>query len=262
MLGKKSGVATRLTSRFPKLFVWHCMNHRLELAMSDAVDEVNSVNHFKTFIQKLYSLYSTSNKNESELINAAAEVGSQLLRIGRILDVRWVASSFRTVRAVWTSLEALVQHFKNACCDETRSTKERKMYRGLLDRVQSPEFICDLGLMCDTVHELSLLTHELQSRSITLLRAEHLLKRSIRVIQSFKESPGEKYSEALEAKKTGEYRSTALKTISKLKSINPGLLRMKPSRTSASLIRVNGHQSPASAMVDPPSDLTCAQTKH
>ncbi|XP_028437610.1 E3 SUMO-protein ligase KIAA1586 [Perca flavescens] len=25
MLGKKSGVATRLTSRFPKLFVWHCM---------------------------------------------------------------------------------------------------------------------------------------------------------------------------------------------------------------------------------------------
>ncbi|CAL8290633.1 unnamed protein product [Arctogadus glacialis] len=32
---------------------------------------------------------------------------------------------------------------------------------------------------------------ELQSRSITLLRAEHLLKRSIRVIQSFKESPGQ-----------------------------------------------------------------------
>ena len=222
MLGKKSGVATRLTSRFPKLFVWHCMNHRLELAVSDAVDEVNSVNHFKTFIQKLYSVYSMSNKNERELKNAAAEVGSQLLRIGRILDVRWVASSFRTVRAVWTSLGALVQHFKNACCDETRSTKDRQMYRGLLDRVQSPEFICDLGLMYDTLHELSLLSQELQSRSITLLRAEHLLKRSIRVIQSFKESPGEKYSEALEAKKTGEYRSTTLKTMAKLRSINPG----------------------------------------
>uniref|UniRef100_A0A3B4U872 HAT C-terminal dimerisation domain-containing protein n=1 Tax=Seriola dumerili TaxID=41447 RepID=A0A3B4U872_SERDU len=199
MLGKKSGVATRLTSRFPKL----------ELAVSDAVDEVNSVNHFKTFIQKLYSRYSTSNKNERELINAAAEVGSQLFHIGRILDVRWVASSFRSVRAVWTSLGALVH-------------KGRQMYRGLLDRVQSPEFICDLGLMYDTLHELSLLSQELQSRSITLLRAEHLLKRSIRVIQSFKESPGEKYSEALEAKKTGEYRSTALKTNAKLKSINPG----------------------------------------
>ncbi|CAB1322948.1 unnamed protein product [Coregonus sp. 'balchen'] len=74
----------------------------------------------------------------------------------------------------------------------------------------------------ESLIELQELNGELQSRSITLLRAEHLLKRSIRVIQSFKESPGEKYSEALEAKQTGEYRSIALKTNAKLKSINPG----------------------------------------
>ncbi|XP_056127435.1 E3 SUMO-protein ligase KIAA1586-like [Rhinichthys klamathensis goyatoka] len=222
MLGKKSGVATRLTLKFPKLFSWHCMNHRLELAVSDAIDEVNSVNHFKAFMHKLYSLYSMSNKNERELKDAAAEVGSQLLRIGRVLDVRWAASSFRTVHAVWTSLGALVQHFKNACSDERRSNTEKQMYRGLLDRVQSPEFICDLGLMYDTLHELSVLSQELQARSITLLRAEHLLKRTIRVIHSFKESPGEKYGEALEAKESGVYRCIALKRNTKLKSINPG----------------------------------------
>ncbi len=222
MLGKKSGVATRLTLRFPMLFVWHCMNHRLELAVSDAVDEVNSVNHFKAFMHKLHSLYSMSNKNERELKDAAAEVGSQLLHIGRVLDVRWVASSFRTVHAVWTSLGALVQHFNNACSDERRSSKEKQMYRGLLDRVQSPEFLCDLGLMYDTLHELSMLSQELQARSVTLLRAEHLLKRTIRVIHSFRESPGEKYSQALEAKESGVYRSIALKRNAKLKPINPG----------------------------------------
>ena len=84
------------------------MNHRLDLAVSNAVDEVTGVNHLKIFMQKLYSLYSMSNKNECELKDAAAEVGSQLLRIGRVLDVRWVASSFRTVRAVSTSLGGLV----------------------------------------------------------------------------------------------------------------------------------------------------------
>ncbi|XP_076613003.1 E3 SUMO-protein ligase KIAA1586-like [Chaetodon auriga] len=83
MLGKKSGVATRLTLRFPELFVWHCMTHRLELAVSDAVYEVNSVNHF---LQKLYSLYRMSNKNKRELKDAAAEESSQLLHIGRVLD--------------------------------------------------------------------------------------------------------------------------------------------------------------------------------
>ncbi|KAJ3605313.1 hypothetical protein NHX12_027362 [Muraenolepis orangiensis] len=56
MLGKNSGVATRLTARYPNLFTWHCMNHRLELAVSDAVDEVQAVNHFKVFLEKIHNL--------------------------------------------------------------------------------------------------------------------------------------------------------------------------------------------------------------
>ncbi|KAJ3583018.1 hypothetical protein NHX12_000015 [Muraenolepis orangiensis] len=63
MLGKNSGVATRLTARYPNLFTWHCMNHRLELAVSDAVDEVQAVNHFKVFLEKIHNLYSQSNQN-------------------------------------------------------------------------------------------------------------------------------------------------------------------------------------------------------
>ncbi|KAJ4945561.1 hypothetical protein JOQ06_023242 [Pogonophryne albipinna] len=63
MLGKNSGVATRLTARYPNLFTWHCMNHHLELAVSDAVDEVQAVNHFKVFLEKIHNLYSQSNKN-------------------------------------------------------------------------------------------------------------------------------------------------------------------------------------------------------
>ncbi|KAJ3591725.1 hypothetical protein NHX12_006857 [Muraenolepis orangiensis] len=45
MLGKNSGVA------------------RVELAVSDAVDEVQAVNHFKVFLEKIHNLYSQSNKN-------------------------------------------------------------------------------------------------------------------------------------------------------------------------------------------------------
>ena len=87
MLGKNSGVATRLTARYPHLFTWHCMNHRLDLAVNYAVDEVKAVNHFKAFfMDKLYSLYSQSNKNSRELMEAAQEVGSQVLKIGRVLN--------------------------------------------------------------------------------------------------------------------------------------------------------------------------------
>ncbi|XP_055497234.1 E3 SUMO-protein ligase KIAA1586-like [Leucoraja erinacea] len=117
MLGKNSGVATRLTARYPNLFTWHCMNHRLELAVNDAVDEVQAVNHFKVFMDKLHNLYSQSNKNSRELMEAAQEMGSQVLKIGRVLNTRWLASSFRSVKVVWRSYEALNRHFENAAGD-------------------------------------------------------------------------------------------------------------------------------------------------
>lgn len=43
MQGKKSGVSESLLEKFLSLIVWHCMNHRLELALSDAVNEVGAV---------------------------------------------------------------------------------------------------------------------------------------------------------------------------------------------------------------------------
>ena len=130
----------------------------LELAVSDVVDEVQSVNHFKAFMEKIHNLYSQSSKNSQELLEAAQEVGSQVLKIGRVLNTRWVASSFRAVKAVWG---------------------------GLAHGMQSKEFLCDLGLMYDALSELANLSQQLQTHLITLLRAEQLLKRTIRVLTSF-----------------------------------------------------------------------------
>lgn len=38
MIGKNSGVAMRLKMAFPKLTVWHCSNHDLELVVSDVIN--------------------------------------------------------------------------------------------------------------------------------------------------------------------------------------------------------------------------------
>ena len=47
------------------LVVYHCSNHRLEFSVGDTVDEGS--NNFKSFIDKLYSLYHASPKNQREL---------------------------------------------------------------------------------------------------------------------------------------------------------------------------------------------------
>ena len=60
MLGRKAGVAKLLMDQFPRLIVWHCAAHRLELSVHDSLLEVSGTNHFKSFIDKLYCIYHSS----------------------------------------------------------------------------------------------------------------------------------------------------------------------------------------------------------
>lgn len=46
---------------------WHCFNHRLELSVHDAVKACTELNHFKIFMQKLYTVYSAFPKNRRGL---------------------------------------------------------------------------------------------------------------------------------------------------------------------------------------------------
>jgi hypothetical protein len=176
----------------------------------DTLKEVNATNHFKIFMDSLYSLYSQSPKNQRELKIAARELDIVVTKIERVLDTRWVASSFRAVSAVWKAYLPLCRHFELASVDESRSLTERSKYRGLLKRLHSPQFISDCALLHDTLDELSNTSQLLQSRSITLPRAHKLMVRCIRILDSFRETPGEKMKEAEIAVEAGMFRNVAL----------------------------------------------------
>ncbi|CAB4023300.1 Hypothetical predicted protein, partial [Paramuricea clavata] len=62
MLGIHSGVGQRLKETFPALLLWHCLHHRLELAISDAVSTIDGFQPIQTFFDKTYSVYSFSSK--------------------------------------------------------------------------------------------------------------------------------------------------------------------------------------------------------
>ena len=97
--------------------------------------------------------------------------------------------------------------------------KERST-KALLARLASVQFVCDLGLMYDSLSELSQLSLELQQRKMTLPRSQMLIQRTIRVLQSFKEHPGEKVAEACKAKEEFLLQGVTLRSNQKLKAIN------------------------------------------
>ncbi|XP_059424758.1 E3 SUMO-protein ligase KIAA1586-like [Carassius carassius] len=73
MTGRQSGLITRLKKDYPLLESIHCLAHRLELSVSDALKSVTGCNHFEIFISKLYTLHHQSPKNARQLSEAASQ---------------------------------------------------------------------------------------------------------------------------------------------------------------------------------------------
>lgn len=213
MLGRKAGVAAQLCAKFPNLFVWHCLNHRLELAVGDVLKQINGMNHFKIFFDKLYALYHASPKNQ--------RVELHLLVIGRVLSVRWVASSERTVRAVWKNYRALREHFHGAAQDSSRDSRERAKYSDLENVLTSDGFVTNLGIMYDALTELSDLSKMLQKRQTTLPEAERLIAHQIRVFESMMTVPGPYTQEVLQAEREKAFHGVLLHTNRKIVKISP-----------------------------------------
>lgn len=184
MLGKNSGVLIRLKEMFPNIVLWHCMCHRIELAVGDAVKSVTQINHVKSFLDKLYKVFSQSPKAQRELESCASSVGTELLKIGKVLDVRWAASSYNSLNAIWRSYPALFKH-----CTESHSSKQAKyksMYRGLKLVLESKQFVHTLAVMLDALECLSVLSKALQSENICMGKAYKLVKRTIRILENQK----------------------------------------------------------------------------
>lgn len=99
-------------------------------------------------------------------------------------------------------------------------SKERQRFKGLFSRLGSVEFLNDLCLMYDVLFEISELSLELQKQSVTIPEAHRHIKRTIRVLTSFKAIPGEKSEEADQASGKMEFQGCSLHNNSKIIVIN------------------------------------------
>jgi hypothetical protein len=210
MMGEKCGVTARLKSKFPLIVRWHCFNHRLELSVGDAAKSCSEINHFKAFMDTLYATYSVSPKAQRELSECANQLDVQLLRIGRVLNVRWVASSCRTVKAVWESYLALYAHFRNKADDRSLDGKERSKFSGMASKLANPSFIKNLGLLYDALEELGDLSLALQKSNVNIFSANKLIARQAKLFVARKEGECDYYAEACEGVRTGSFKGVTV----------------------------------------------------
>ena len=186
MLGFKSGVGTLLKKDSPSIILWHCLNHRLELAVNDSINAVSRVNYIQAFFTKVYSAYSMFSKLQREFKSISSEVDVELKKVGKIFRIRWVASSFRAVKALWNDYPALYAHFRKLSEDPSITDIERQKYKGSARILSTQNFIEDVALLKDCLGQPSLLSETLQERNINTVEPNRHIKWTINALKKIK----------------------------------------------------------------------------
>ena len=91
MQGEKNGVSGKLLREYPHLIPVWCIAHKLQLAIMDAIKNVQVVNTLKTTVKGIYEFYHCSLKRRRE-IKAVAEIID--VDLANIPDVKKVVRSF------------------------------------------------------------------------------------------------------------------------------------------------------------------------
>ena len=159
MMGHKSGVGVQLKSKYaPFVIQTHCVAHRLNLAITDSIKEIEPLKKFQEKFSNLYNYMSGSANRVYRLKQMQALLDEPELTIKEPYSIRWLGLR-NAVEAVYESYGALLA----ALCEMASSNSTAK---GLYKYFSSYKTALLLGFMIDVHSELAILSCQLQGKNI------------------------------------------------------------------------------------------------
>ncbi len=107
MVGRITGVATSLRTKFPKLISIHCANHRVALAAAHAADNIPYLKKFKETLRSLFQFYQNSPVRMGGLHAIQEILNDPIIKLKEAKDVRWLSHE-HAIRALIRSLPSLI----------------------------------------------------------------------------------------------------------------------------------------------------------
>ncbi|XP_070564960.1 zinc finger protein 862-like [Ptychodera flava] len=103
MVGRKTGVATRMRQRNPMMLNVHCVAHRLALAAAQAMEGVKYLQRLSNILQQLYYYYQNSAVRMAGLKEIEVILAEPQIKLKQAKSVRWLSHQ-RAVDAVRKTL--------------------------------------------------------------------------------------------------------------------------------------------------------------
>ena len=177
MSGVLSGVQKRLKDVVLGLIYTHCVAHRLELAMLDALKLKDTyIQTFDNNINALFKFYYYSPVRRKELKEMAKEIKVEFKQFGLLKNIRWLASRSRALSILENNYKAIIFDLetKSYGKDETASKA-----RGFLQFLKKPTFLFYLHFFQDFVVSLKELSLIFQKNELLVCEIPRLLDEKI-----------------------------------------------------------------------------------
>ena len=196
-LGKKGGVAALMRKEIPYLVDFHCLPHRLELALLEMQKSCKSVQELYEVMNLVWKTYHYSAKRSRELKALASELGVDAVKPTQVSGTRWLPHVSRALKVfiksgdAKKSEESTGQYALVLCHTEHLSTSSssadiKGRAKSIVKRMRDVQFAAFCHFLTDMFSILGKLSLKMQSDNLILPVAVSQLKETVAAITCLK----------------------------------------------------------------------------
>lgn len=199
MTGKTNGVVAQLKRDNPHVIAVHCMNHRLQLAVSKAFKSVRQVESVDELLSALYKYYSYSTVKASsldEIQNVLRQLGDvesdKNLTVKKAVHTRWLSHE-KALQSVRKLYEAICMDLENAVSegrDKKLGDKSGIPAVSLLKMMKAFSKMYFIHMLCDVCCTVAKLTKLFEQETVDLSVIESKQQKCVSDLRKMKKEPG------------------------------------------------------------------------
>ena len=196
-LGKKGGVAALMRKDIPYLVDFHCLPHRLELALLEMQKSCKSVEEVYDVLNLVWKTYHYSAKSSRDLKALASELGVEALKPTQVSGTRWLPHVSRALKVFikpgddktseeLTGQYALVLYHMEHLGTSSTSADIKGRAKFIAKRMRDVQFAAFCHFLADMFSILGKLSLKMQSDDLILPVAVSQLKETVAAITCLK----------------------------------------------------------------------------
>ena len=193
-IGVNNSVATRLSENRPYVLNVHCVAHRLELGVLNAIKTNPLLVTVHDMLKKIYKHYHYSPKAIRELKTIAESLDEKCFKPTNLQGTRWIPHISTALKCLLKNYVVILSHFEHV--SQSKATPEvvgRAKY--LANKLRDYKLLQFMFFMDDLLHIVSDLSLKFQKEGATCLDFLDSLQTAVLELIQLRQTPGPKLEE-------------------------------------------------------------------